>query len=147
MPLTFPPPPRVNDPDMHHGTCVTHVPWCMPRSVTSGFLWSRRPGKAFPAFPARAQAAIYVSRQRPILSYSDATNLIGAHWNPFNTVEETKHFSHYGSAGSWNCNITCMYGHPGFNISRKSCVRIHRVSYLICWDDTIWELTHAYLTN
>ena len=30
MPWTFPPPPRVSDPDMHHGTCVTHVPWCMP---------------------------------------------------------------------------------------------------------------------
>ena len=26
MPGTFSPPPRVGDPDMHHGTCVTHVP-------------------------------------------------------------------------------------------------------------------------
>ena len=26
MPGTFSPPPRVIDPDMHHGTCVTHVP-------------------------------------------------------------------------------------------------------------------------
>ena len=25
MPGTFPPPPRVCDPDMHHGTCVTHT--------------------------------------------------------------------------------------------------------------------------
>ena len=41
MPGTFSPSPRVNDPDMHHGTCVTHVPWCMPGSLTSGFLWSR----------------------------------------------------------------------------------------------------------
>ena len=41
MPGTFSPPPLVSDPDMHHGTCVTHVPWCMPGSVTSGFLWSR----------------------------------------------------------------------------------------------------------
>ena len=24
----------VNDPGMHHGTCVTHVPWCMSRSLT-----------------------------------------------------------------------------------------------------------------
>ena len=30
MPGTFSPPPQVNDPDMHHGTCRTHVPWCMP---------------------------------------------------------------------------------------------------------------------
>ena len=38
------PPPRVNDPDMHHGTCMTHVPWCMPGSLTSGFLWCRSRG-------------------------------------------------------------------------------------------------------
>ena len=42
MPGTFSPTPRVSDPDMHHGTCVTHVPWCKPGSLTSGFLWSRR---------------------------------------------------------------------------------------------------------
>ena len=58
MPGTFSPPPRVSDPDMHHGTCVTHVPWCMPGSLASGFLWSRSRGKSFPAFPAHAQLAI-----------------------------------------------------------------------------------------
>ena len=42
---TFSPPPPVSDPDMHHGTCVTHVSWCMPWSLTSGFLWSRWRGK------------------------------------------------------------------------------------------------------
>ena len=55
---TFSPPPRVSDPDMHHGTCVMHVPWCMPGSPTSGFLWSRRRGETFPAFPAHAQPGI-----------------------------------------------------------------------------------------
>ena len=45
MPGSFSPPPRVSDPDMHHGTCVTHVPWCMPGSLTSSFLWSRSRGK------------------------------------------------------------------------------------------------------
>ena len=58
MPGTFSPSPQVSDPDMHHGTCVTHVPWCMPESLTSGFLWNRRRGKTFPAFPAHAQPAI-----------------------------------------------------------------------------------------
>ena len=42
---TFFPPPRASDLDMHHGTCVTHVPWCMLGSLTSGFLWSRWWGK------------------------------------------------------------------------------------------------------
>ena len=26
--------PLVSNPDMHHGTCVTHVPWCMSGSLT-----------------------------------------------------------------------------------------------------------------
>ena len=28
--------PLVSDPSMHHGTCVTHVPWCMSGSLTCG---------------------------------------------------------------------------------------------------------------
>ena len=28
--------PPVSDPGMHHGTCVTHVLWCMSRSLTRG---------------------------------------------------------------------------------------------------------------
>ena len=35
----------VSHPDMHHGTCVTHVPWCIPGSLTISFLWSRWRGK------------------------------------------------------------------------------------------------------
>ena len=45
MPGTFSPRSRVSDPDMHQGTCVPHVPWCMSGSLTSGFLWSRWRGK------------------------------------------------------------------------------------------------------
>ena len=36
MPGTFSPPLLISDPDIHHGTCVTHVPWCMPGLQTSG---------------------------------------------------------------------------------------------------------------
>ena len=28
--------PLVKDPVMHHGTCVTHVPWCMSGSLSRG---------------------------------------------------------------------------------------------------------------
>ena len=28
--------PLISDPDMHHHTCVTHVPWCMSGSLTRG---------------------------------------------------------------------------------------------------------------
>ena len=34
-------PPRVSHPGMHHGKCVTHVSWCMPWWLNSGYLWSR----------------------------------------------------------------------------------------------------------
>ena len=36
MPGTFSPPPLVSDSGMHHGTCVTHVPWCMSGSLSRG---------------------------------------------------------------------------------------------------------------
>ena len=45
LPGTFSPRLWVSDPDMHHGTCVTHVPWCMPGSLSSGFPWRRWWGK------------------------------------------------------------------------------------------------------
>ena len=28
--------PLVNDPGMHHDTCIRHVPWCMSGSLTNG---------------------------------------------------------------------------------------------------------------
>ena len=62
----FPRPPRVSDPDMHHGTCVTHVPWCMPGSVTSGFLWSRWLGKRSRHPRRMRNPQCYVSGKRPI---------------------------------------------------------------------------------
>ena len=52
--------PLVNDPGMHHGTCVTHVPWCMSGSLTRGG------GETFPAFPAHAHPQFYLSGKRSI---------------------------------------------------------------------------------
>ena len=43
----------LSDPGIHHGTCVTHVLWCMPGSLTRG-------GETFPAFPAHEQPAYLV---------------------------------------------------------------------------------------
>ena len=66
MPGTFPQPPRVSYPDMHYGTCVTHVPWCMPGSLTSGFLWSRWWGKRSRHSRRMCNPQIYVSSKRPM---------------------------------------------------------------------------------
>ena len=44
--------PLVSDPGMHHGTCVTHVPWCMPGSLTCG------DGENVPGIPSACAPAI-----------------------------------------------------------------------------------------
>ena len=44
--------PLVSDPGMHHGTCVTHVPWCMSRSLTCG------DGENVPGIPRACASAI-----------------------------------------------------------------------------------------
>ena len=72
MPGTFSLPPRVSDPDMYHGTCVTRVPWCMPGSLISGFLWSRWWGKRSQHSRRMHKPQVCVSGKRPIrltLSY------------------------------------------------------------------------------
>ena len=63
---TFWPPPLVCDPDMHHGTCVMHVPWCMPGSLTSGFLWSQWRGKRSWHSRHMHNPQFYISGKRPI---------------------------------------------------------------------------------
>ena len=73
-PGTFPPPPQVSDPDMHHGTCVTHVPWCRPGSLTSGFRWSRWRGKRSRHSRHMHNPQFYVSGKRPI-EYPSETHL------------------------------------------------------------------------
>ena len=62
----FSPPPRVSDPDMHHGTCVTHVPWCMPGSLTSSFLLNQWRGKRSRHSRRMRNPQLYLSGKRPI---------------------------------------------------------------------------------
>ena len=44
--------PLLSDPGMHHGTCVTHVPWCMSGSLTCG------DGENVPGIPGACAPAI-----------------------------------------------------------------------------------------
>ena len=66
MPGTFSPPPCVSDRNMNHGTCVMHVPWCMPGSLTSGFLWSWWRGKRSRHSQRMHNPHFYVSGKRPM---------------------------------------------------------------------------------
>ena len=62
----FSPLPRVSDHDMHHGTCVTHVPRCIPGLLTSGFLWSQWWGKRSRHSRRMHNAQFHVSGKRSI---------------------------------------------------------------------------------
>ena len=69
MPATLSPPPRVSDPDIHHSTCVTHVSWCMPGSLTSGFLWSLWQEKRSRHSRRMRNLQFYVFGKRPMVLY------------------------------------------------------------------------------
>ena len=70
---TFSPPERLSDPDMHHGTCVTHVPWCMPGSLTSGFIWVGGGEKRSQHSWRMRNPQFYMSGKRPIILPSQET--------------------------------------------------------------------------
>ena len=76
MPGTFSPPPRYSDPDMHHGTCLTHVPWCMPGLQTSGFLGSRWRGKRSRHSRRMRNPQFCASGKRPMLEKVSPCSLI-----------------------------------------------------------------------
>ena len=73
MPRTYSPPPRVNDPDMHHGTCVMHVQWCMLGSLTSGFLCSQWRGKRFRHSRRMRKPPIRQEAHAQVLTYTVVT--------------------------------------------------------------------------
>ena len=58
--------PIVGDPGMHHGTCVTHVPWCMSGSLTCG------DGENVPGIPGACAPAILRIWQE---AHYDVTNV------------------------------------------------------------------------
>ena len=80
LPDTFFPPLQVSDPDMHHGTCVAHVPWCMPGSLTIGFLGSRWRGKRSRHM---RNPQFYVSGKRPMLCCNNESFLLAIHCQHF----------------------------------------------------------------
>ena len=65
MPEMFSPPLRVSDSDMHHSTCVMHVPWCIPGSLTSSFLWSQWGKRSRHSRPMH-NPQFYLSGKRPM---------------------------------------------------------------------------------
>ena len=76
-PGTFSPPPTsrkplVSDTGMHQGTCVTHVPWCILGSLTSGG------GKIVPGIPGACTAHNFTYLARDPLLW-DTNNRLDSH--------------------------------------------------------------------
>ena len=92
MPGTFSPSPQVSDPDMHHGTCVTHVPWCMPGSLTYGFLWKRRREKFSRHSRRMRNLQFYVSGKRPIDLFAQSGQATLQHQNVISYAMITKRY-------------------------------------------------------
>ena len=74
-PRTLSPPPRVRDPDVHHGTWVTHVPLCMPGPLTSGFLWSQCRGKRSRRSLRMRNPQFYVCGKTPMVQCDFLNNI------------------------------------------------------------------------
>ena len=107
MPGTFSPLTRVSDSDMHHVTCVTHVPWCMRWSLISGFLWSWWQGKCSRHYRRMRNLQFYVSGKRPmVLNEYDRYGVVfpgnfnflspgWCQWIPFQNKNTNKTFCFY----------------------------------------------------
>ena len=98
MLATFSPAPRVSDPDMHHGTCVMHVPW----SLNSSFFWSQWWGKHSRRM---RNLQFYVSGKRP-MQYSIRFRL---------------YVSVFGGSISGACVPICGGGSDGRSGHRPAC--------------------------
>ena len=98
---TFSPPPRVSDSDMHHGTCVTHVPWCMPGSLTSVFLWSQCRGKRSRHSRRMRKPQFFVSGNRPMV-YINKTRWYQEDWTGIHHIRTIVwfHWDHL-----WTCVV------------------------------------------
>ena len=55
--------------DMHNGTGATHVPWYMPESLTSSFIWGRWQGKRFRYSQRMRNPQLNVSGKRHMIWY------------------------------------------------------------------------------
>ena len=103
MPGTFSPPPRPSNPDMHRGTCVTHVPWCMPGSLTCGFLWSRWRGYRSGHSRRVRNLQFYVSGRRPMF-YLHALSFQPQLCGPTLGFQIPRLITDINSGWAWICN-------------------------------------------
>ena len=67
--------PLVSDPGMHHGPCMTHVPWCMSGSLNRGG------GGNVPGIPGACAARNFTYLVKgPLLTHLGRCSLALSHW-------------------------------------------------------------------
>ena len=94
--------PIVGDPGMHHGTCVTHVPWCMSGSLTCG------DGENVPGIPGACAPAILRIWQK--------AHCVHPHKSSWNTTKQytSKPFPYF--TGQTGCLLSTMSLINGFTV-------------------------------
>ena len=105
----FPRPPRVSDPDMHDGTCVTHVPWCIPGSLTRGFLWSRWRGKRSRHSRRMRNPQSYIFGKRPMTTSAKIWAVVCVHIDMKNIHQDIHHIvlHHSGYGNLYKVKPVC----------------------------------------
>ena len=99
--------PLASDPAMHHGTCVTHVPWCMSESLTRGG------GKNVPGIPGTSATCNFLYLTRGPL-FCQNTNchqrntVYGAYITAYNVYHNRQFKIHIGGDYE-NVSISCLY--------------------------------------
>ena len=93
--------PLVSDPGMHHGTCVTHVPWCMSGSLTHGC------GEYVPGIPGACATHKFTYLVRAHCWIEFYLNI-----ELFSLIEKDSQ----GHSSSWKCRnqIKISPHHPNF---------------------------------
>ena len=99
--------PLISDPGIHHGTCVTHVPWCMSGSLTCGG------GENVPGIPGACAPAIW-------RIWQEAHVVDGLHSTKYTTTTTKSYFLVYISIwfhthqrfDTTNVNSTNETSHP-----------------------------------
>ena len=139
---------------MHHGTCVTHVPWCMPGLLTSGFLWIQRRGKRSrhsrrmlnPQFTYLVRGPL--QRQGIATFTCNTGNII---WNikRLGIWSNLSVYSHLWTTFTNMFNLRLDYGElmTSFSLCRYaflSCFNVMLVFFYIVQKEMPWEMCNHY---
>ena len=109
--------PLVSDPDLHHGTCVTYVPWCMSGSLTRGG------GKNVPGIPGAWSTHNFTCLVKAPSQF-ESTNI--ANFNHFNQNNRNYQYTIEKFSSSSNQLLTCIYIYDTYNLECK--IKVHGVS-------------------